>query len=160
MISETIIKHFGDKLRVRVMGVLIEHNSLLLIKHVGVGEKGFLWSPPGGGMEYGFSAEENLKREFIEETGLTIAIEEFLFVCELLQPPFHAIELFYKVKATGGTLAQGKDPELSEKDQIIQQVKFMPLDEIKMLPQQTLHKTFHAINDFEEIITRKGYFSI
>lgn len=160
MTSNTIIKHFGDKLRVRVMGILVQDEKLLLIKHSGLGAAGYLWSPPGGGMEYGFSAGENLKREFLEETGLQVEVKEFLFICELLKPPFHAIELFYSVTAVGGVLMQGKDPEMSDEDQIIKEVRYMTLEEIIKLPQQTLHKSFHAIKSFDEILEREGYFMI
>lgn len=142
------------------MGILIEDQSILLVKHTGLGEKGYLWSPPGGGMEYGFSTEENLKREFLEETGLEIEAKEFLFTCELLEPPFHAIELFFRVKATGGILMKGQDPELSDKDQIIKEVRFMSLKEVNQLPHVVLHKTFHQIKSFDEVIARKGYYRI
>ena len=51
---------------------LIHAGRVLLLKrnrppHVG------LWSPPGGKMEFGESPQENIRREMLEETGLTIA---------------------------------------------------------------------------------------
>ena len=58
---ESVNHKFGGKVRVRVGGILIENDQILLLKHEGVGKKEFLWSPPGGGMEFGENAEENLK---------------------------------------------------------------------------------------------------
>ena len=63
MPSENIVKHFGNRLRVRVNGILIENERILMVKHVGLGETGYLWAPPGGGIEFGTSAPQNLERE-------------------------------------------------------------------------------------------------
>ena len=78
---EKIIKKFGNKLRIRVCGLCVEGGKILLVNHHSLNENGEFWGPPGGGMDYGYSAEENLKREFHEETGLHIEIENFLFMC-------------------------------------------------------------------------------
>ncbi|MDP3770115.1 MAG: NUDIX domain-containing protein [Candidatus Sungbacteria bacterium] len=39
-----------------------------------------IWGLPGGMMEVGESAEETMKREVLEETGLTVVVEKFLGV--------------------------------------------------------------------------------
>jgi 8-oxo-dGTP diphosphatase len=160
MLSEEVIKQYGHHLRTRVTGLLPKDNTLLMVKHVGFGELGFLWSPPGGGMEYGLSAPENLKREFLEETGLEIEVKDFLFACELLKPPFHAIELFFEVEAVGGTLTIGKDPEMKDEYQIIKQVSFMSIDSIATIPSKGVHKAFHGIGHIDDILRRKGYHQI
>ncbi len=160
MLSEEVIKQYGHHLRTRVTGILQKDDTLLMVKHVGFGELGFLWSPPGGGMEYGLSAPENLKREFLEETGLEIEVKDFLFACELLRPPFHAIELFFEVKAIGGELIIGKDPEMEDEYQIINQVNYMSLEEIAQIPAKGVHKAFHGIGHIEDIIRRDGYYQI
>jgi ADP-ribose pyrophosphatase YjhB (NUDIX family) len=38
------------------------------------------WGLPGGSLDYGETPEEAVKREILEETGLTVEIERFLFV--------------------------------------------------------------------------------
>lgn len=93
---ESVNQKFGGKVRVRVGGILIEDNKILLLKHEGVGKMEYLWSPPGGGMEFGENAEENLKREFLEETGLNIRVDEMLFMNEFINYKIHAIELFLR----------------------------------------------------------------
>jgi 8-oxo-dGTP diphosphatase len=54
------------------------------------------------GLQYGEAVNEALKREFLEETQTDITIGEMLFVNEFLEPPLHAIELFFKVEITHG----------------------------------------------------------
>ena len=66
-ISKEIESKFGHHLRIRVNGVLIEGNKILLVKHR-MGSSRDFWSTPGGGMQFGSSAQENLVREFLEET--------------------------------------------------------------------------------------------
>lgn len=48
-----------------------DQNEVLLIKKAGGAYKGKL-DLPGGGIEYGESVEETLKREFVEEVGLKV----------------------------------------------------------------------------------------
>ncbi|MGD1843339.1 MAG: NUDIX domain-containing protein, partial [Thermonemataceae bacterium] len=107
--QEEILARFGNQLRVRVCGICVQDNQLLLVKHQGL-QQGYLWAPPGGGMQFGESAETCLVREFEEETGLQIAVEQFLFVHEFLRPPLHGIELFFTVTVKQGTLRIGYDP--------------------------------------------------
>lgn len=151
------IKTFSQRVRVRVCGLLEEDDSILLLKHNQVGEKGYLWSPPGGGVEFGDNSEETLIREFDEETGLKINIEEFLFVNEYIDDRFHAIELFYSVKRIGGELTLGNDPELAKNRQILVEVKFITYNEIKSMDQKTLHNAFSYFDEPRDIFKIKGH---
>src|SRR5205814_2113551 len=90
-----LIEIFGNKLRVRVCGICIKDQTILLIKHKYLGPKNELWAPPGGGLNFGENARTSLEREFKEETGLNVRVEDFLFIHEFLNPPLHAIELFF-----------------------------------------------------------------
>ena len=155
---EEIVRHFGNKLRVRVNGVLIEHDKLLMVKHQSLGSAGFLWNVPGGGMEFGQSAEEALQREFEEETGLRIEVCDFLFVHELLVRPLHAIELFYLVEKTGGELVKGIDPEMQKNNQIIEDVRFMSWKELEEMAAENKHNIFNKCNDLIDLVNKRGYF--
>ena len=75
--TEQINKIYGEKLRIRVCGILIHENKLLLVHHKSLGQIGSLWAPPGGGMEYGEDARGALKREFLEETSFSL---DFLYL--------------------------------------------------------------------------------
>lgn len=149
---------FGHKLRVRVNGILIEDNKILMIKHK-MGEGRYFWNVPGGGMDYGQSAIENLKREFNEETGLNIKVGEYLFVHEFLKPPLHAIELFFDVAHHEGYLTQGTDPELAEDSQLIEDMRFLSIDEIKEIDNSSKHAIFKGINSLNDVRNWKGYFN-
>jgi len=157
-IRKTIIKKVGNKLRVRVCGLCIENDKILLVNHHSLKDGGVFWGPPGGGMDFGLSAEENLKREFLEETGLKIEIEKFLFVHEYLSPPLHAIELIFKVRKIGGKLYTGFDPEMGRKEQIIENVQFIEFKKIRKLNKDALHQMFSNDEDIQEIENLEGYF--
>lgn len=130
-----------------------------MAKHRGLGEFGELWLPPGGGVEYGSHTADNLKREFIEETGLSIKVDEFLFGFEFLQPPLHAIELFFKVESTGGKLEKGLDPELPEDQQIIEEVRFVTFEELRVMDKKRVHQAFQYVDNPRQIVNLRGFFN-
>jgi 8-oxo-dGTP diphosphatase len=119
---------YGNQLRVRVCGICVQEDKILLINHSGMNESGEFWSPPGGGLQFGETIEDCLKREFLEETNTIISVGKFLKVNEFLEPPLHAIELFYEVKIVAGEMQVGFDPEMEQ--QIIKEVKWLNFKEI------------------------------
>lgn len=155
---DLIDEQYGNKLRVRVCGICIQDEEILLMKHKHLGPTGTLWAPPGGGMEYGESASEALIREFREETQLEVAVEDFLFVHEYLDPPLHGIELFFKVKITSGSLNLGYDPEMPSTDQILTAAKFMNLKKLQNDSFESLHYVLQNCKDLKKLINQKGYF--
>ncbi len=157
-ISKEIESKFGNHLRIRVNGVLIEENKILLVKHK-MGRDRDFWSTPGGGMHFGSSAQENLSREFLEETGLTIAVGKFLFINEYFNPPLHALECFFEVKRISGNATLGKDPELAPENQILSEIRWMRVEELQSLDKKTIHPLFLGIKSLEELVLCKGYFN-
>ncbi|MFD2244661.1 NUDIX domain-containing protein [Pontibacter ruber] len=146
------IAAYTDKVRVRVCGICIEQNKLLLVRHQASVGNSMFWAPPGGGLNYGETVEDCLKREFLEETGLQIQVNRFLFVNEFLQEPLHAIELFFEVSTTGGSLLTGIDPEATEENQIIEQVQFLSLKEIQQVPKQDQHCMLHHLLSLDDLL--------
>jgi len=155
--EQEILASFGNRLRVRVCGICIQDGKILLIKHKNIGETGYLWSPPGGGLKFGETVETCLKREFLEETNLSIKIERFLFVHEFVEPPLHAIELFFEVSILKGTLRLGKDPEMQEKSQILEEIAFLDYLSILQKPKECLHKVLQKINNIEDILKIRSF---
>lgn len=127
-----------------------------MIRHEGLAAGPF-WAPPGGGMEFGESAKETLKREFKEETGLSIQVGRLSFITEFIRSPLHAVELFFEVKAAEGTLQTGSDPELPS---LIKEARFLAVDEIDALPVQAKHGAFGLVNTSGRIRELSGYFLI
>ena len=141
-IEKSINDLYGGKLRIRVCGFCINNQKILLLNHAS--KNGDLWIPPGGGLEYGETIEDALKREFIEETNLKIDLDNFLFITEFIDLPLHAVELFYLVKITSGIEKLGKDPESPNHSQLLQDLKWFSIDEIKNIPVEQKHE---AIKD-------------
>lgn len=151
---------FGGRLRTRVCGICIENNSILLINHKGIGESGELWAPPGGEINFGETIEEALKREFLEETNLSIEVRKFMAINEFFNAPFHAIELFYLVHRIDGALKLGSDPELSAQNQLINDVRFVTFEELNELPNQKKHNLLHKELSTSSLLNMKGYFKL
>lgn len=149
---------FGDKLRVRVCGILFNEDQILMVKHRGLTSKGYLWVPPGGGAHFGQSVEDTLIREFKEETGLVIQVKDLLFVNEFHQSPLHALELFFQVDAIGGSLMKGYDPELPGAGQIIEEVRFWGKEDFQLENGVQLHALFRNLGHPQDILKLKGYF--
>jgi 8-oxo-dGTP diphosphatase len=110
-------------------------------------------------MVFGETAEDALKREFVEETGLTVSVEKFLCVNEYLAAPLHAIELFFIVKKIDGTLQTGVDPELHKDLQIITEVEWLSFDTLKQFPPEAVHSILHKVNNEADLLQHTGYFS-
>ena len=100
-----------------------------------------------------------LHTQFSEETGLIIEVKAYLFVHEYLAAPLHAMEHFFSVEKIGGNLALGTDPELYPDSQIIEEVKWMDIKEIRSLPKQALHQIFWGIKSLEDLVLLRGYFN-
>jgi 8-oxo-dGTP diphosphatase len=126
--NQEIINQYGNHLRVRICGICVQKGKILLINHSGMNESSEFWSPPGGGLEFGETIENCLKREFLEETNTIISIGKFLTVREFIKSPLHAIELFYEVKIESGEVKKGFDPEM--KEQIIKDIQWLSFEEI------------------------------
>ncbi len=102
---------FKPRLAVRA---LILHDDRLLLVNAYPGARLQLWCAPGGGCEAGQSLPDNLAREVVEETGLTVVVGLPALVNEFHDPEtgFHQIDLFFRCKVVAGTLEPGwTDPE-------------------------------------------------
>jgi ADP-ribose pyrophosphatase YjhB (NUDIX family) len=110
-------------------------------------------------LEFGEGCEKCLEREFLEETGLKVVVGELLFTTELLQPPLHALELFFKVAIVGGKLGVGTDPESGE-NQLLEEVRFITEPELREIPPSQLHGIFQRSPKIDQIPSLKGYFKL
>lgn len=113
--------------RVRVAGILIENNKILLIEHKKNDKK--YWLIPGGGVDWGESTAEALIREYKEETNLDVTVDKFLFLSETIAPDKekHVINLYFKVKKDENSKA-----EMILGDEInLNDLRFVSKDEIE-----------------------------
>ena len=153
--KETIKSVFGNHLRLRVCGLYIEDDKLLLINHKGLTPSNNFWSPPGGGVNFNESIYSALKREFQEETGLSIEIDSFQYINEHINPPLHALELFFKVsvKDRSQKMTLGSDPELTTNQQILGEYRFFTIQEIQKMKNTEVHKSLHHLKSLNDLMT-------
>lgn len=158
-IAPVLANTFGNRTRVRVCGICCTEAGVLLADHKGMGVPA-LWMPPGGGLDFGEPVEDALVREFKEETGLAIKVGKFMFLYEVMNPPFHAIELFFEVEAVGGTLETGKDPEIDGENQALRAVKWISWEEIAILPNDCKHHLFNYCRDTASLRQMAGFYTL
>ena len=122
---------YGNKIRIRVCGVLQRENKVLLINHKLLNTENTFWHFPGGGLEADEDIISALKREFSEETHLEINTHEFLYLNQFIDRKLHAVELFFRVSSSTLEPDLGSDPEFN----ILTDLKWFTLEEIENLPQ-------------------------
>ena len=106
--------HGSIRVRVRVSGLLVRNNTVLLVAHKKRGKK--YWLLPGGGVKYGESLEQSLVREFREELGISIEVHNLIFVCDSIEPhgKRHIINITFRCSYQGGELYLGNDRRLCD----------------------------------------------
>jgi hypothetical protein len=76
-----------------------------------------------------------------------------------MNPPLHALELFFEVKIIGGKAQLGTDPEMQASQQIIQDLRWMSIEDIHQLPAVEVHTLFQRCQTLQDIYQLKGYLS-
>ncbi len=90
-----------SKFNIRVYGLLIVENQLLITDEIRKGMK--MTKLPGGGLEFGEGIEECLKREWREELNVNIEVGEIFYVNPFLQQSAfniqeQVISMYFQVK--------------------------------------------------------------
>lgn len=124
---------YRDELRLRVCGLLVEDDRILLAQIHSPATEELIWTPPGGGVKFGEKLAEALKREFIQETNLEVAVHNLLHVNEFIARPFHAVELYFEVERQSGRLELGHDPELAWNRQLLNDLQWVSLTKLNQL---------------------------
>ena len=86
---------------VRVSGVLIENDSLLIIKQNILGRT---WYLPGGKLEIGESLRDGIAREYHEETGLVVQPTKLVCISDTFLENPSVLHILFVVKRETGKL--------------------------------------------------------
>jgi len=96
-----------------VAAIILRDRQILMIRRGSEPGKG-LWSIPGGCIELGESIQDALRREVLEETGVSIEVGEFAGVAEVVirgggSVRFHYIILDYFARIVSGEIRAASD---------------------------------------------------
>lgn len=139
---------FAGRVRIRVCALILRNEKLLLLRHKSPTRETPIWMPPGGAVEPGETFENALEREVKEETNLEIKPGRLAAIHEFIEPPFHAVEFYFLAEINSGELKAGYDPELDSESQMITDIRFFDLDEMK---RDDVYPGF--LSQFSEIMT-------
>ncbi len=147
-----ITDRLGHRIRVRVGGLVFDDyahpTAVLLVKHRGLFDDQPFWTPPGGEVRFGESLTEALVREVQEETGLRVQPGPLTYTLDFIRYPLHAVSFYFRVVSWEGTIRTGTDPEFSEQEQLIRDVRFFPLEDLRtihLVPEGLDEELYRAI---------------
>jgi len=112
--------------RIRVAGLIVRDGKILLAEHEKHERR--YWLLPGGGMEYGESLEETLKRELVEEAGIEIEVGELLWVVESIPTDKHRHVLNIILEATALS-----DELVCTPDKVLRDTVWKDVDDLESL---------------------------
>lgn len=103
----------AQEIRIRVAGIICKQNKMLLIGHKKAGKE--YWLLPGGGVNFGESLADALKREFIEELNLKIEVGDVAFILDSIAPNSerHIVNICFNCAALADDIKLGNEDRLS-----------------------------------------------
>lgn len=119
------------KFNIRVYGLLIEDEKILVVDEIIRGRK--ITKFPGGGLELGEGTIDCIVREFLEETGMEVNVKEHFYTTDFFQPSAfndedQIISIYYTLQRTGELKPNHVLP-VNEKETLLS-LRWLPLREL------------------------------
>ena len=156
MASEIVEKIYGKKTRIRVCGLLIKNDQILMINHSGLNEENIFWSLPGGGVDENEDIKEALIREFREEVNLKINIGTLLYINEAKIGALHAIEFYFQVFSEEQKPTLGHDPELN----ILTGIDWKSIEDYRQIKHSHRINIFEGYNSFNDFASHISFLNL
>ena len=98
--------------RVRAAAIITEGQKILLVKHK-KNDKEY-WLLPGGGVKYGESLVEALKRELHEELNLHVDVKDIIYINDSInvEEERHIVNVYFRCFITDGQIKINRDYRL------------------------------------------------
>lgn len=90
----------NKRMEMGIKALILKEDKFLVMHNNGVKED--LWELPGGRMEFGETAEETLRREILEETGLTVKPIKLLDTWNLVKENHQITGIIYLCEVDEG----------------------------------------------------------
>jgi 8-oxo-dGTP diphosphatase len=104
----------SDKPTIRVAGLYVRDGRILMVEQ-GRGEEKY-WLLPGGGVQFGETLADALRREFREELGMRVGVAKLLAIVESISPDTsyakHVVHLVFEVSAPAETVPEPLDSKV------------------------------------------------
>lgn len=137
-----------QKIRIRVAGLLVQNDRVLLVCHKKNDQK--YWLLPGGGVDQGESLKEALIREFREELAIDIEVNDIIYVSDSISPhgKRHIVNIVFWCEYISGKYRLGNDKRLFDFDFFAAD----QLDDLVIYPSfREELKSFIESRDFDKI---------
>jgi 8-oxo-dGTP diphosphatase len=104
----------GDKPTIRVAGLLIHEGSILMVEQ-GRGDDRY-WLLPGGGVLFGETLADALRRELREELGMRVGVQGLVAIVESISPDpeyaKHVVHLVFEISAPTEDLPEPQETKV------------------------------------------------
>jgi 8-oxo-dGTP diphosphatase len=101
-----------------------------------------LWVLPGGGVDFGETLVQTLKRELAEEAGIEVEVDDIFEISELISPPDeHRVIVYMNARYRAGNPVASRD---------LSDVRFFCVEELKQMSAGKM------ISPFVESVLRKA----
>jgi ADP-ribose pyrophosphatase YjhB (NUDIX family) len=131
--------------KVRVSGILMKNNRILLVEQKVPESQNRGWSLPGGALECNESIEACLIREMAEESGLKVAVQELIYVCDRIEDGRHIVHITFFVQRIGGEIVCGIEPEKNA----------YPISDVRMVAVNKLRE--YGFSGIFQALAEKGF---